>query len=141
MLAWDRSHDWILQRCPRSLTRITIHFSQKSPTVTELAALRRCFPEFREMPPAMLRARLGDSGMLSLVEMSTREARPLVQAARKEGLRVVDEGRSYVSYLPIDRTTGCALLIEDEAEMQAVAEAISRRSRLTVESIKHRSAE
>jgi hypothetical protein len=37
---------------------------------------------------------------------------------------VVAESASFVSYLPYDRTTGCAWLIEDDAEATAIAQAM-----------------
>jgi hypothetical protein len=48
----------------------------------------------------------------------------LVEAARGAGLGVLAENVSFISYLPYDRTTGCALLIEDDAEARSVAEAM-----------------
>ena len=53
--------------------------------------------------------------------MPTPEARRLIEAAQAEGLQVVAEAASFVSYLPYERTTGCAWLIEDDAESAAVA--------------------
>jgi hypothetical protein len=48
----------------------------------------------------------------------------LIESATAEGLDVVAESASFTSYLPYDKTTGCAWLIENDAECQAVAEAM-----------------
>ena len=64
------------------------------------------------------------AGELPLGEFPTREAREIIEAAQAQGLQVRVESDSFVSYLPFDLTTGCAWLIEDEAEAQAVAEAM-----------------
>lgn len=45
----------------------------------------------------------------------------MIEAAQAEALEVVAESASFVSYLPYDRTTGCAWLIEDPAMAAAVA--------------------
>jgi hypothetical protein len=59
--------------------------------------------------------------MLSLGAMSSPEARRLIATVEGQELQVVAEDASFVSYLPIDRTTGCAWLLEDDAEMAAIA--------------------
>jgi hypothetical protein len=124
MLTWDRSHDFVLHRFWYDLTRVTIRFRDVPPSVQELLALRRCLPQFRDVAPATLRSRIGDSRQLSLGEMPTPEARSVIEAVQAQGLEVVAESESFVSYLPYDRTTGCAWLIEDDAEAAAVAQAM-----------------
>jgi hypothetical protein len=64
------------------------------------------------------------SGVLDLGALPTPEARHLIEKAQAEGLEAVAERASFVSYLPYDRTTGCAWLIEDDAEAWAVAQAM-----------------
>lgn len=122
MLSWDRSHDWVVQRYYNDLTRVTIRFQHGEPSLGELAAIRRALPQFRDMPPAELRAVIRSAGSLALGKMPTRVALRIVEAARAAGLDVLAENVSFVSYLPYDRTTGCAWLIEDDAECRAVAE-------------------
>jgi hypothetical protein len=56
--------------------------------------------------------------------MPTREALRIVKAVRVVGLVVVPESASFVSYLPYDRSTGCAWLIEDSLEARSIAEAM-----------------
>jgi hypothetical protein len=121
MLDWDRSHDWVLQHFWTDQTRVTICFRQGAPSLGELVALRRCLPEYRDVPPADLKAMIGDTGSLPLDILPTPDARRLIDAARGQGLEVVAESASFVSYIPFDRTTGCAWLIEADAEREAVA--------------------
>jgi hypothetical protein len=54
----------------------------------------------------------------------TREAKRLIKVARAAGLSVLAENLSFISYLPYDRTTGCAWLIDNDAEARSVAEAM-----------------
>ena len=124
MVSWDRTHDWVVQRYYNDLTRVTIRFPQGTPSVNELIAVRRSLPQFRDTPPAELRAAIASTGSLPLGEMPTREAMRLIEAAREAGLSVLAENVSFISYLPYDRTTGCALLIEDDAEARSIAEAM-----------------
>jgi hypothetical protein len=76
------------------------------------------------MAPAAVRAAIGESGDLSLGDYPSPMARLVIDAAEAQGLQVVAERASFVSYLPFDRTTGCAWMIEDGAEAAAVAEAM-----------------
>ncbi len=124
MLTWDHSHDYVLCRFWNDLTRVTIRFQVSPPSVQELAAIRRSLPEFRNMAPAAVRGRIGDSQQLSLGVLPTPEARRVIESAQAEGLEVIAESASFVSYLPFDRTTGCAWLIEDDEEAAAVAQAM-----------------
>jgi hypothetical protein len=124
MASWDRSHDWVVQRHYNDVTRVTIRFGRGAPTVADLLAVRRCLPQFRNTPPAELRALIGSTASLPLGEMPTREALRMVEATKAAGLEVVAVNASFISYLPYDRTTDCALLIEDEAEARSVAAAM-----------------
>jgi hypothetical protein len=76
------------------------------------------------MAPATVRAQIGNSGVLALGVLPTPEARRLIETTQGEGLEVIAEGASFVSFLPYDRTTGCAWLIEDDAEAAAIAQAM-----------------
>jgi hypothetical protein len=121
MADWNRSHDWVLQRFWNDLTRVTIRFRCERPSVVELVALRRCLPEFQNVSPRALREEIGKSGVLSLGVLPTRQARNMIGAMQGQGLEVVAENASFASYLPLDRTCGCALLIEDDKEAESVA--------------------
>lgn len=120
MISWDSSHDWEVQRYFHELTRVTIRFVQNVPSMNELLKVRQCLPQFRNTPPAELRASIHD-GCLPLGELPTREARVVIERAEAAGLLVHAECASFISYLPFDRTTGCALLIENEIEAREVA--------------------
>jgi hypothetical protein len=124
MLAWDRTHDWVLHRFFNDLARITIHFSAGRPSLAEIAALRRCLPQFRDIAPAAVKEKIAGSRTLSLEVMPTPGARKLVEALQNEGLQALADDVSYVSYLPHDRTIDCALIIEDDAESAAVAQSM-----------------
>ena len=124
MLAWDRTHDWVLNRFWNDLTRVTIHFSEERPSLAEMAAVRRCLPQFRDLAPSAVKEKIAGSRTLLLGAMPTPEARTLIEALQNEGLQVVADAASFVCYLPHDRTTDCAWLIEDDAESAAVAQAM-----------------
>lgn len=120
MLEWDRSHDWVLERFWHDRTHVVIQLRQAPPSVAELVAVRRCLPQFRDMPPADLRAMIGDAGMLSLGVLPTAQAQQLIQAIEAQGLQVVTEDASRASYLPHNRTTQSARRIDDEAAAAAL---------------------
>jgi hypothetical protein len=124
MRIWDDTHNWVLQRFWKDLTRVSIRFEKSRPTVRELGALRRCLPQFQNTPLLALREKIGEIAALQLGIMPTPEARVLIDAARKYGLHAIAESASRVSYLPLDCTTGCAWLIEDEDQSAAVAQAM-----------------
>jgi hypothetical protein len=100
MSTWDRSRDWVLRRLWNDLL------------------------QFRHTAPAAVRGMIGHSGVLALGVLATPEARRLIERAQGEGLEVVAENASFVSYLPYDGTTGCAWLIEDDAEAAAIVQAM-----------------
>lgn len=120
MADWDRTHDWELIRIFQDLTRVTISFKAAVPSLPELAAIRRCLPQFQHMPPAALLSAIGGAGVLPLGVLPTPEARELIRTTEAAGLRVMGEGASEVGYLPFDRTTGCGMLIEDDEEADKV---------------------
>ena len=124
MPEWDRSHDWVLQRFWHDRTTVTIRCRRVPPSVADLAALRRCLPRFRHIPPADVLAAVGPEGVLALGDWPSTMAREIIEAAQAEGLSVVAQSAASVSYLPFDRTTGCAWLIEDAAEAEAVAQSM-----------------
>ena len=91
--AWDTSHDWVLHCYWHDPTRVYISFKHCPPSVSELAALRRCVLQIRDMPPRAVRASIADSGKLALGVLPTLEARQLVESAKAEGLDVMVEMR------------------------------------------------
>jgi hypothetical protein len=124
MLAWDRTHDWVVERYFNDLTRIVIHFQSNQPSAQELLALRRVFSQFRDVPPSQIRDAVGGCGKMDIGEMPTHEARGLVERASAEGLIVDSRNVSTISQLPVDRTTGRVWLIEDERDALAVIDSM-----------------
>ena len=68
----------------------------------------------------------GAGSRLELGKLPGPEARRLLDDLRRAGLRTELRNRSRVSYLPLDRTTGTALLVEDEAEAQRLVQDMIR---------------
>jgi phosphatidylserine/phosphatidylglycerophosphate/cardiolipin synthase-like enzyme len=126
MLEWDRTHDWVVHCFESDRAELTVLFDGARPALRELAALRRCLPEFRDLPPATARARAGADGRLALGELPGPEARRLSDDLRRAGLRAELRNTSAVTYLPLDRTTGAALIVEDDAEARRLAEQMIR---------------
>jgi hypothetical protein len=124
MLDWDRLHDYVLHRYFHDRARVSIRFRGAPVSAQELMALRRCVPRFRDMAPSSVRESIGDSAELSLGEMPGPEARRWITAIEAEGLQVVAESASFISYLPVNRTTGSAWLIENDDEAAAIAQAM-----------------
>jgi hypothetical protein len=119
---WDRSHDWILLRRFHDRAMISVAFERGQPSVGELIALRKCLPQFRDMSPAALRDSAGSSGRLDLGEFDGILVRPLVEKLEREGLAVAVRKTSFISYLPLDRTTNSAMIVEDAGEAKELAE-------------------
>ena len=113
-------HTWELHRRWRQVSVVTIHFTAPRATVRELAGLRKCLSELADLPPAEALARIGESGSLLLPELDTREATRLVAKLSRHGLRSSIESRVDAEVLAFDRTTGCALIMEDESEARRV---------------------
>jgi kynureninase len=121
MIYWERSHEWVLYKTYYCRTSITIYFQQDTPSVAEMFAVRKCLPQFCNIPLAELRESIAKVGSLFLGEMDTREAREIITVTRNAGLNTIEKSRSFISYLPHDLTTNHALIIEDEVESQSVA--------------------
>ncbi len=78
------------------------------------------------MSPAAARAFAGTGGRLELGEFPGPQARRLLDQLGGAGLRTELRVTSGVSYLPLDRTTGAALIVEDNAEARILAEEMIR---------------
>ncbi len=126
MPEWDRTHDWVLSRHYTERATLMVLFQGGRPSVSELATLRRCLPWLRHLAPVVLRDRIGQSGNLDLGEFDGREARRWQEDLKGAGLQVVIRDTSFTSYLPIDRTTGAALLVEDEEKARELVEEMMR---------------
>jgi hypothetical protein len=124
MASWDRSHEYVVHRTFHERTQLTIHFAAGAPTVAELVAVRKCLPNFGNMNPSAFRALIGDTGSVSLGVLETRQAREIVKWAPTEGLKIVAENASFVTYRIHDVTLNCTLPLADEGELQSIAEAM-----------------
>lgn len=124
MSSWDREGDWVLYRIRREITSLTIRFRSAPPSVMELAAIRKVVPEFRDSPPITIRDRIGCSRELSLGVLPTHEAQRVVEEVQAVGLEVIAESRTVVGYLPFNRTTRCARLVEDYDEAEALVQSM-----------------
>ena len=121
MAEWDQSHDWVVFCREWHRADLTIVFDTPRPSVHELAALRRCLPDFRDLPPAEALARAGTAGRMELPDLPGQDARRLAENLRQAGLKSVLRNTSAMSYLFMDETTGHALLVEDEHEAERLA--------------------
>lgn len=120
MLTWDRTLDWVLYRTHYNVAEVTIRFRLTKPSADELAVLRRCLPGLRDVAPASVRAMIGERGHYSPGVMPTPDARMLIEVAEAHGLRADAVNASYVGYVPVDRVSGLAWFIENEAQSMAV---------------------
>ena len=115
MTCWERDHDWVVERTRHHQEQLSVSLPHGLDTTT-LQALRALWDEFRHTPPAALKSKLGDSKCVDLGTFDSIQARRITEQAATLGLATRSADRSFVSYLPFDRTTGTALLIEDESE-------------------------
>ena len=74
--------------------------------------------------PAALRTLLGNQGEYPLETMPTRLALELIEFTKAAGLEFHAKKVSLAGYLPVNRTTGCAWLIENEENAAAVVKAM-----------------
>ena len=63
---------------------------------------------------------------MELGEMPGIAARRMFEALKQVGLRTELRSTSALSFLPLDRTTGATILIEDNAEARRLAEEMIR---------------
>lgn len=122
MKEWDRTHDWVVQCFESDRAELTVLFEGARPALNELAALRQCLSQFRDLPPAAARARAGTDGRLALGELPGPEPRRLSDDLRRAGLQAELRNTSAVTYLPLDRTTGAAWIVENDEEARRLAE-------------------
>jgi hypothetical protein len=94
-----------------------VQFAAARPTIEELVAVRKAFPEFANIAPAALLAQLGDTGQLDLGERGGIEAHALRAAAMRVGLTATLENMTRIEFSIIDESGPSVWLIEDEAEL------------------------
>jgi hypothetical protein len=98
---------------------VRIRFAGSRPTLAEIAAVRKAFPQFTDLPPNEARARLA-SAELELDEMGGIEAGGAARAAREAGLTATVERWVETTVLIIDASGPNACLIEDDGEHERV---------------------
>jgi hypothetical protein len=122
MLEWDRSHDWVVRRHFHDRAVVTVVFKNERPSIVELVSLRKCLGKFQHISPAVLRESIGRVKRLEIGEFEGIQVRLLVEKLESNALSVVVRSSSFVSYLPVDRTTNSALLVEDSKERNELAQ-------------------
>ena len=120
MADWDRNRDWVVHRTRWKRTSLLLSFAGGGPTARELQALRAVVSELREQPPAEILDAIGPTGVLCLDDRAASEADRIASELQRAGLRVRVEDASYDGYLPVDRASGDAWLIEDDAEAKRI---------------------
>jgi hypothetical protein len=73
-MIWDRSRPWCVHRHEVNRRHVRVQFRAARPTIEELAAVRKAFLDFADIPPSALLAQLGDFGQLDLGERGGIEA-------------------------------------------------------------------
>ena len=119
---WQAGSEWGLSQRIQAATELVIVFPAGQPTTKELVSLRQISPAHRNTPVAALKASLSDTPNLSLGDFSAYQAHELAAAARQHGLQVQLNDRTEISYLPVHKRTGDALIIEDDQLARAVTE-------------------
>jgi hypothetical protein len=121
-MTWDRSRPWCVQRHEVNRRNVRVQFAGTRPTIEELAAIRKAFPELANLAPAALLSQLGDSGQLDLGERGGIEAQALKKAATRVGSATTLENKTRIEFSIIDESGPSAWLIEDEVELLRTVE-------------------
>jgi hypothetical protein len=124
MTDWDRSHDWVLIKDTHYCIKIFIRFQKNIPSASELQAVRRCIPEWRNISVMGLLKLIIQDGYLVSHDVLSSDAIKIILDAKKAGLNANLHYTCINSYLPIDRTTSTALLISDEFQSHRVTQAM-----------------
>ena len=122
---WDRDGQWEIQVVHEHYARLEVRFENAVPSIAELQSLRAALPEFRDISPHRLRQQIIDRGVLfkQLDDFKAREMRDRLEAA---GVAFDYHPWSEVSYLPFDRRTNVAMLIEDPDVEREVVESMRK---------------
>jgi hypothetical protein len=125
---WDRSRPWRVERNHVHRAHVRVRFASAQPTLAEIAAVRKAFPRFANLPPHEVRAQLVASGELDLGEVGAIEAGWLRRAATHAGLSAIVDKWVETRFTIIDEAGGidesghAVWLIEDENENRRTAE-------------------
>ncbi len=129
---WDGSETWGLSAHYWTKITLTVIFAGQSPSVEELAALRRLREILRAMPARELKALLYNKHELELGRFSSMEAHEIEDraAALRVPFTIRSAGESGISYLPLqslDDGQQMAMIIEDEPLNDRVAQEMLKR--------------
>ena len=124
---WDGSEDWVLSKHMHRAMRLKIKCSGKRPSVSELLAIRKLLEQHRQGPPAELRSVIKDTGELDLGNIAPARATEIVNRANDLGLHIIATDVSVTSYLPINRATKDAMLIDDDELNERVVQEMLKR--------------
>lgn len=120
---WDGSEKgWILERFDRDLMEIEVLFDELGPSVTEIKALRLAIPKYGRRRTQQVFNELRGKKQIRIGEFESIEGRRIAEACDREGLRTSITRRLETTFLPYNKGTNRALIIEDDTVAQAVAE-------------------
>ena len=119
-LDWEQDADWVVLRSRLSRHALVVRFSQPSPSMAELAALRRISGEVALTPLGELKRRVGNAGTFVMSELGADEASEIAEAAKREGLLLSREVRHHTVMVPLNRRTRMVCLMEDDEEARRV---------------------
>ena len=120
---WDHANGWTLSAHYRECSRLCVLFAGK-PTLEELKATRSLLPLSPTLSLKEFFHRYSSATQIDIGVLPTRQAICVADDCTKAGLEVVLKDESFVSYLPVNPSTGCALLIGENDEL---AERVCRR--------------
>jgi hypothetical protein len=119
---WNGSEDWVLSAHYNSQASVKISFAGKQPTSKEIAAIRKLIPIYRNTPVIEVKSLLSHQKEIDLGVLSWSETNRMIEYSRELDLEVIAVDSSHTSYLPINRSTNQALLIEDNALANRIIE-------------------
>ena len=112
---WDGSEQWVLLKVEQHLTRLTLRFTTKEPSISEIQAVRRLLPQYQQLPPAQVKAILGDCGEFELPLLPRAEAEKLSAQAKELDLCPKSVDASYTGYSPFCPVNRSVCMIEGDA--------------------------
>jgi predicted transcriptional regulator len=111
---WDGSENWSLSANYHSQSNVKIVFFGNKPTMKEIAAVRKLITAYQNIPAIEIKSLLSNRKEIDLGILSSMETNRIKKHAIELNLTIIAVDSSYTSYLPINRTTNHALLIEDD---------------------------
>ena len=121
---WDGSApEWCLRITHRHERRIVVTFDRPGPTVSDVVRMREVFEELQSRSAQAIWTEVrGELRVVLRQVYSPVDAPGVAERAWAQGLRVEVIGADTVSYLPFNRKTEAALVIESDELLASVAE-------------------